>query len=149
MPGPERPAHRGWLGVVTGIRLIHIITASTAERHGDFLVLIITVVRSSLSKCCGLCPRSRFGEGNYTPNSSLWVTPLDLTRSLVPTFSTLPLSISISCSATAPRALDQPVCKVKTIFHYAILLASRSASWSQTCSRPQLANQLASWSQAG
>jgi len=27
-----------WLGVVTGIRLIRIITAATAERHGDFLV---------------------------------------------------------------------------------------------------------------
>jgi len=41
MPGPEGPAHRGWLGVVTGIRLIgiHIIAAATAEIHGDFLVL--------------------------------------------------------------------------------------------------------------
>jgi len=29
----------GWLGVVTGIRLIHIIAAATAERHGDFLVI--------------------------------------------------------------------------------------------------------------
>jgi len=26
MPGPERPAHRGWLGVMTGIRLIQITT---------------------------------------------------------------------------------------------------------------------------
>jgi len=31
MPGPEGPAHRGWLGVVTGIRLIQIST-------GGFLV---------------------------------------------------------------------------------------------------------------
>jgi len=37
MPGPERPAHTGWLGVVAGIRFIHIIAAATAERHGDFL----------------------------------------------------------------------------------------------------------------
>jgi len=32
---PEGLAHRGWLGVVTGIRLIRIIAA--AERHGGFL----------------------------------------------------------------------------------------------------------------
>jgi len=38
MPGPERSAHTGWLGVVTGIRLMHIIAAATAERHGGFLV---------------------------------------------------------------------------------------------------------------
>jgi len=30
--------HTGWLGVVTGIRIIHIITAATAERHRGFLV---------------------------------------------------------------------------------------------------------------
>jgi len=36
MPGPEGPAHRGWLGVVTGIRLIRIVAA--AERHRGFLV---------------------------------------------------------------------------------------------------------------
>jgi len=41
MPGPEGPAHRGWLGVVTGIRLIEIIAAATAERHGGFLVLVM------------------------------------------------------------------------------------------------------------
>jgi len=40
MPGPEGPAHRGWLGVVTGIRLIYILAAATAERHGGFLVKI-------------------------------------------------------------------------------------------------------------
>ena len=34
---PEGPAHSGWLGVVTGIHLIHIIAAATAERHGGFL----------------------------------------------------------------------------------------------------------------
>ena len=34
MPGPEGPAHRGWLGVVTGIRLIQIST-------GGFLVIIM------------------------------------------------------------------------------------------------------------
>jgi len=39
MPDPEGPAHRGWLGVVTGIRLIRIIAIATAERHGGFLVL--------------------------------------------------------------------------------------------------------------
>jgi len=33
MPGPEEPARRGWLGVVTGIRLIQIST-------GGFLVVI-------------------------------------------------------------------------------------------------------------
>jgi len=33
MPGPKEPAHRGWLGVVTGIRLIQIST-------GGFLVFI-------------------------------------------------------------------------------------------------------------
>jgi len=33
MPGPERPAHRGWLGVVMGIRLIQIST-------GGFLVIL-------------------------------------------------------------------------------------------------------------
>jgi len=38
MPGPERPAHRGWLGMVTDIHLIHIIAAATAERHRGFLV---------------------------------------------------------------------------------------------------------------
>jgi len=38
MPDPEEPAHRGWLGVVTGIRLIHIIAAATAERYAGFLV---------------------------------------------------------------------------------------------------------------
>ena len=38
MPGPEGPAHRGWLGVVTGIRFIHITAAATAERHRGFLV---------------------------------------------------------------------------------------------------------------
>ena len=34
-PGSEGPAHRGWLGVVTSIRLMHmhIIVAATAERH--------------------------------------------------------------------------------------------------------------------
>jgi len=32
--------HRGWLGVVTGIRLIHIIAAATAERHRGFLVSV-------------------------------------------------------------------------------------------------------------
>jgi len=36
MPGPEGTAHRGWLGVVTGIRLIHIIATATAERQGAF-----------------------------------------------------------------------------------------------------------------
>jgi len=41
MPGPGGPAHRGWLGVVKGIRLIHIIAAATAERHGHFLAQII------------------------------------------------------------------------------------------------------------
>jgi len=30
--------HTGWVGVVTGINLIHIIAAATAERHGSFLV---------------------------------------------------------------------------------------------------------------
>jgi len=30
--------HTGWLGVVTGIRLIHIIAAATTERDGGFLV---------------------------------------------------------------------------------------------------------------
>jgi len=40
MPGPEGPAHMCWLGVVTGIRLIRIIAAATAERHGGFLVYI-------------------------------------------------------------------------------------------------------------
>jgi len=38
MPDAEGPAHRGWLGMVMGIHLIHIITAATAERHGGFLV---------------------------------------------------------------------------------------------------------------
>ena len=28
--------HTGWLGVVMGIHLIHIIAAATAERHGAF-----------------------------------------------------------------------------------------------------------------
>jgi len=32
MPGPEGLAHRGWLGMVTGIRLIQILT-------GGFLVV--------------------------------------------------------------------------------------------------------------
>ena len=32
--------HTGWLGVVTGIRLIHIIVATTAERHGGYLVIL-------------------------------------------------------------------------------------------------------------
>jgi len=40
MPGLQGPAHRGWLRVVTGIRLIHIIAAATAERDGGFLVYI-------------------------------------------------------------------------------------------------------------
>ena len=33
-------AYMSWLGVVTGIRLIHIIAAATFERHGSFLVQI-------------------------------------------------------------------------------------------------------------
>jgi len=47
MPGPEWPAHRGWLGVVTGIRLIHIIAAATAERYGSFLVAVM-IIKSGL-----------------------------------------------------------------------------------------------------
>jgi len=38
MRGPEGPAHRGWQDMVTGIRLIHITAAATAEKHGGFLV---------------------------------------------------------------------------------------------------------------
>jgi len=38
MPDAEGPAHRGWLGILTGIRLIHVIATATAERHGGFLV---------------------------------------------------------------------------------------------------------------
>jgi len=38
MPGPEGPAHRGELSVVTGIGLMHIIAAATAERNGGMLV---------------------------------------------------------------------------------------------------------------
>jgi len=37
---PEGPARRVWLGIVTGIHLIHIIAAATAERRGGFLVRI-------------------------------------------------------------------------------------------------------------
>jgi len=40
MPDPEGPAHRGWLDVVTGIRLIDIMAAATAERHGGLLVYL-------------------------------------------------------------------------------------------------------------
>jgi len=46
MPGPEGPAHKGWLGVVTGIRLLHIIAATTAERHGGFLVSLMNASRA-------------------------------------------------------------------------------------------------------
>jgi len=37
--------HTDWLGMVTGIHLIHIIAAATVEKHGGFLVLIIVRVR--------------------------------------------------------------------------------------------------------
>jgi len=49
MPGPEGLAHRGWLGVVMGIRLIHIIAAGTAERHGDVLVYIHWCILTNIS----------------------------------------------------------------------------------------------------
>jgi len=37
MPDPD-PTQGLWLGVVTGIRLAHIIAAATAEKQGGFLV---------------------------------------------------------------------------------------------------------------
>ena len=39
-PGPEGPAHMGWLSVVTGVRLIHIVAAATSERHGGIVLRI-------------------------------------------------------------------------------------------------------------
>jgi len=42
MPGPEGPAYTGWLGVVTGMHLTHVIATATAEIHGGFLVQITT-----------------------------------------------------------------------------------------------------------
>ena len=33
LPGSDGPVHRGWLGVVTGIRLIHIIAAQQQQRR--------------------------------------------------------------------------------------------------------------------
>jgi len=47
MPGPQGPANRGWL--VTGIRLIHIIAAARAERHGGFKFLVMIIITSDQS----------------------------------------------------------------------------------------------------
>ena len=55
MPGPEGPAHRGWLGVVTGIRLIQIST-------GDFLVQMMHDSQYSklLSRCLNVNTKAQF-----------------------------------------------------------------------------------------
>jgi len=42
MPGPQGPAHRGWLGVVTGIRLIQMST-------GGILVILISAVQLTIT----------------------------------------------------------------------------------------------------
>jgi len=44
MPGPEGPAHRGWLGVVTGIRLIQISTGGVLVLT-TWLVYVVVGVR--------------------------------------------------------------------------------------------------------